>query len=840
MGIREFIQTDILLPRVKRSGVLVVYDPDLRYRELCQRLGADGLHFIDATESSIESREVALNMLGELGSSNSETTGLLVYVPAAAPVSDEDRQRDPFALYSVCGNVFPEGDGDEYLSLCLKAKPDHATAIRSVFEKDPNPSFAIIDAIGGGVGWPTLRAQLGAESSRDILFGLLAPDSRQLNALQEKDSWIAEARDLFRLTLGLKLKTRAKTWSTIADELWRFLLFSEFVFDLPETAPAALADVSHAEDSARPLVQDLCDRLRNDQRTRVTYIDRAEAIERDLDLPKLCAGVTDLGKRDTFPFEERTVFARAVDALKNDNVDQVKAIVHRHAGSVWIGKGESQAQWGLIQAALQLLEACDDFERQLPDHSRSQDDLIDFYLTGLREVDRYQREFEQAVGDHVDVEGAMGDVIEQVRARYRRLAEKTQVVFTKQLEASGWPPSSRLANADVFDHLVAPRLQESGIRVAYFLVDALRYELGVALQQQLAEDEPVELLAAYAQLPSITLVGMASLLPGAGKHLSLVKKDDAFVPVLGEAVVSNVSKRMDVLRKKYGDRFAEMKLNDFVRAKKRLPDTVHLLVLRSVDIDSQLENNPETTLSLIHDTLKRIRVAIHKLKKAGFQDVIIATDHGFFLNAQAEAGDVCVKPSGNWINVHERSLLGDGTADSHSFVVSAEKLGVRGEFAQVGGPRSMAPYRSGMLYFHGGASLQEAVVPVLVAKLGSAEQPAVQQATVVLSYKNGAKRITTRLPVLDVLLESFDMFSQGEDFEILLEAHNKKGNVVGEAKPGGSVNAATGTVTLKPGDRLQVTLRMQMEYEGKFTVKALNPTTLTAYDTLELETDYAV
>ena len=75
---------------------------------------------------------------------------------------------------------------------------------------------------------------------------------------------------------------------------------------------------------------------------------------------------------------------------------------------------------------------------------------------------------------------------------------------------------------------------------------------------------------------------------------------------------------------------------------------------------------------------------------------------------------------------------------------------------------------------------------------------------------------------------------------ILLEAHDKKGNVVGEAKPGGSVNPATGSVTLKPGERLQVTLRMQLEFEGKFTVKALDPTTLTAYHTLDLETDYAV
>ena len=307
-------------------------------------------------------------------------------------------------------------------------------------------------------------------------------------------------------------------------------------------------------------------------------------------------------------------------------------------------------------------------------------------------------------------------------------------------------------------------------------------------------------------------------------------------------MVSNVSQRMQVLRRQYGDRFAEMPLNTFIRQKTVAPANAHLLVLRSMDIDSQLENNPETTLSLIHDTLKRIRVAIHKLRKAGFDDVIIATDHGFFLNAQAEAGDVCAKPSGHWINVHERSLLGDGTADNHSFAVSADKLGIRGDFAQLAGPRSMAPYRSGMLYFHGGASLQEAVVPVLTARLEKTSTSGNQNATVVLNYKNGAKRVTTRLPVLTVLMEEhrIDLFSPDADFEILLEAHDKNGDVVGEAKPGGAVNAATGALTLKPGEPLQVTLRMDLDFEGKFTIKALDPTTLAVYDSLALETDYTV
>jgi hypothetical protein len=114
-----------------------------------------------------------------------------------------------------------------------------------------------------------------------------------------------------------------------------------------------------------------------------------------------------------------------------------------------------------------------------------------------------------------------------------------------------------LANADVFDRLVAPKLRESGRRVAYFLVDALRYELGVALEQQLEDDGHIELQAAFAQLPSITPVGMASLLPEAGQQLYLRKHDDSLVPMIGETPVTNVKQRMDLLRKRYGQRFAE-------------------------------------------------------------------------------------------------------------------------------------------------------------------------------------------------------------------------------------------------------------------------------------------
>ena len=296
---------------------------------------------------------------------------------------------------------------------------------------------------------------------------------------------------------------------------------------------------------------------------------------------------------------------------------------------------------------------------------------------------------------------------------------------------------------------------------------------------------------------------------------------------------------MNVLAKRYGDRFSEMLLNDFVRGKPKIAETVDLLVLRSTEIDSQLESNPETTLSLIPGTLKLIRVALHKLRGKGFEEAIIVTDHGFFLNAHAEAGDVCTKPQGNWpIVAHDRIMLGTGSADGHSLVVSAEKVGIRGDFVQVALPRSMAPYRSGHLYFHGGASLAEAVVPVLIARLDAGGQQQFPKIKVELSYKSGAKRITTRLPVIEISLVSDDIFSQGMSVEISLEAQDTKGNVVGEPRPGGDVNPATQTLTLMAGQRKQIALRMDEEFRGKFSVKALNPTTLVAYSALALETDY--
>jgi hypothetical protein len=840
MRIREFIQNQILT-RLRQHEVLLVYDQDGRYRDLCLSLDSDKIQVIDASESSLASRREALAAFSRLGEPNSDLEGLLVYVPAKAPLTDEEKQRDPFALYGACGAVFPDpnNDGDKYQSLCLKAMPDQVTEIRRIFANDPNPPFAVIDAISGEDGWPTLKALLGVQSAHEILFALLSPENNRREALEAQTTWIPEAKTLLQQALGMKLLTKVKSWAAVADELWRFLLFSEFVFDVPGELPTSLVDVPCAPPDAQTLVYDLCDSLRNDLRTQPVYIERAEEIQQTLDLLRHCQSIDDFGERDTFPFEERASFQKAVHALRADDVDLLRRVLQRHERSVWVARGENAAQWGLLRAAAALIQAVDDAERELPGHIQSLEALVTFYTASLREVDRYHREFEQAAGDIFGDGPGISDLKTQARLAYNRLATELQRIFLKHVEKDGWPLANLLANRDAFDQLIAPALQESGRRVALLLIDAMRYELGVELSKQLGDFGQVEVQAACAQLPTITPVGMASLLPGASGALHLQNKNSRLVIGWNGQSLTNVNQRMEIMRNWYGQRFAEMDLGRFVQSRAKLDPAVELLVLRSNEMDNDFETNPEAAPSLISRTFQKVGAALHKLLQMGFDEAFLMTDHGFYLNTALEAGDVCAPPPGNWVTVHDRILLGDGNEDAANLVLPTERLGIPGEFSQAAIPRALVAYRAGQVYLHGGLSLQEALVPVINVRMRQPAEKAARKPEIVLAYKRGTGKITTRLPVIEISTGQPQMFA--EDIEIVIEAHDEKGDVVGEAKPGGVVNPATRIITMKPGEKAQVTLKMDLHFEGIFFVKALDPNTMAALGkALELETDYTV
>jgi hypothetical protein len=163
MKIADFIRDEILLRRLNEREVLVVYDGNGRYRDLCLSLAegaeADNVRraVVNAGGSSILAREATLSALQQIG--NRELDQLLVYVPAEQSAADEAKLHDPFALAAVCGTVFPNAalDGDEFQQICLRAKPEFSAEIRAIFVRDSNPSFAVIDNIGGGHSYRSCR-----------------------------------------------------------------------------------------------------------------------------------------------------------------------------------------------------------------------------------------------------------------------------------------------------------------------------------------------------------------------------------------------------------------------------------------------------------------------------------------------------------------------------------------------------------------------------------------------------------------------------------------------------------------------------------------------------------
>jgi hypothetical protein len=141
MTITAFIRDEVLRPRLKKASVMAVYDPDRPYRAICQSMADTDTAVVDAGESSIEAREAAMLAFASLGRAD-HAKGLLVYVPAKPPVTDEARQADPFAVYAACGAVFPDGDGDGYESIYLKG----ALRRRAQAGMSQGPAQCVIDA----------------------------------------------------------------------------------------------------------------------------------------------------------------------------------------------------------------------------------------------------------------------------------------------------------------------------------------------------------------------------------------------------------------------------------------------------------------------------------------------------------------------------------------------------------------------------------------------------------------------------------------------------------------------------------------------------------------------
>jgi len=572
-----------------------------------------------------------------------------------------------------------------------------------------------------------------------------------------------------------------------------------------------------------------------------TYRNAAREIEAEYNLAERSKGMTQLGVRDTFSFEERYFLQFMVDLALAGDIAKAREILEGRKKSIWMGQEERLAEWSLASRSLDLLDVAD---RLTAPRFPTLESIVHGYALNWRDLDRRHREMEQAVnewdGDHDGLESLAGFA----RSRYLGSVEALQAEFIRLVTLEGWPASGGqiLWNNHIFSKLVVPAL-DAGERVAYFLVDSLRYELGVEIEKQLSDKCQVALHTVCAQLPTYTEVGMASLMPDAESQLKLIQKDGKLVTTLGGQVATSPAARFTYLQSRKGDQCWDSDLDELMRQKKpKIPDRVRLLLVRTRYIDNIAHDTPHHVLQLIPTLVRQIIRGLSKVAEMGFDKAVIATDHGFILFHEHEAGNLAPRPSGSWFNEKTRCMLGKGEPDSANLVMKGADLGIPGEFDDFAAPKTLVPYTRGQMYYHEGLSLQECVLPCLTVKLESGDKKPKKSApeNLMLSYRQGkSDRIPTRRPALDLAWPQAGLFAEEGEIEVALEIMDSTDKIsVGWVGSCPSVNPATGGVRIKPGAAISVGLRMEDDYSGSFTVRVLDAATNALLANLNLKTGY--
>lgn len=516
------------------------------------------------------------------------------------------------------------------------------------------------------------------------------------------------------------------------DQLTRatggWALCAEYVHDLrgpPRGEVARLAKLSAplAKASRR-----LCEHLRT--RHEAAYRHIANETESLLEAD-LAAEPEVLGDIDTFRFEERAIREGAILCLQNGDWTQTAtwATERRVDHAFWLRGDENASRklrwtWHILRRGAALGEAVDTHRDPLRG-AHSLRDALERYTESAYQVDQLHRQFEQTWREMGDASLANYDTLRQavrrLRESYRSWTDDLARAFMTLCRERGFLPDVSLQQRTLFDGVVQPLTQE-GEPVAVFLVDAMRFEMAVELKPDLEGDGAhVDLKARLAELPTITSVGMNALAPVArdGK-LDLVSGKKGFSGFRSsEFVVSRPNDRARAMgSRSVGGAALELRLAEVCDMPlKKLQAAVKkasgLLVVHSLEIDDAGEAG--VGLATFEHTLRQIRTAAHQLQAAGVGQIVITADHGFLLRDEdAPAATYGEKAERRHIlSKEDRREAGTATVSLSDLGYQTDEPGylIFRDDTQVNVTRA-----TDSRFVHGGNTLQERVIPVLVLK----------------------------------------------------------------------------------------------------------------------------
>lgn len=798
---------DELARRLRKArddrGIVLWFDPERAYCQALEALRAhevlSGVSILVHDGSHLALRHATEPYLNAGFGEDSGQPAAICYVPEARDETDHAL----IELEYLAAVAEPGGVHDLNTRLAVVGKaalkgilpPESLDEVVKKIEKRAY-DLADLEQLGGSGGTGALDLIFQTSSPVDVILVFLTDPGIDA-ALVEKDALASLAR-LLDETVGFA--GEADDPATLRKDLERFLLGAELALRLGDALPAPLAALPRPESAAmRSRLLETVERWRSDARLTASYAEAADRVEARLRLSDhVVEDLNVLADMDIFHICDLWRQAAVTRALLHGADDQAASVAEHYEQSFWVWSDrldERELRWRLLRAAARLLTSAERVEAGLAGKPTATE-IAARYTSGEApwcELDEAQRRLETwyVLFQPEDAAGGERDPLEQlverVRARYRDVANDLAEAFTRSFADAGFRLTDLPLQREIFASEVRPRMQTA--KTAYILVDALRYEMARALIAQPPAGWDIRLSAAVASIPTLTPVGMASLLPGAEQGLSLELRGSSLDPRLASGVALRTrDERMQHLGQALGGKVVTAWLHELMPPNPKLRTELaaaDFVVVTGKEIDEAGENlSTNEARNVIDGAVDGLRRVIGALRSVGgksgagrIERIVVVADHGHIFGGDLSEGEK-IEPPGP--GAHRRIWIGRGGAAGAAYVrFRAKDVGLGGdlEFAT---PWNLSAFKtSGRLgYLHGGLSPQELLIPVVVMTRIDAAPAAEGRLSWAIRLGGGQRKITSRVVTLAIEASTPEALPAPERLRIRAELR-----VDGEAIP---------------------------------------------------------
>jgi hypothetical protein len=800
----------LIAKQVEERSLVVWYDPGADYKAVAERLEIPDTTIARYDSSFLKLRREIDPLLNDLDPPN-----LVVYVPveqantyhalveleAAGVVMQPGQQ--PFKcntrLALVARNALKTVIGDENAAEVEKQVDQGKLTLKDV------------DALGlkgQDITQGVVSIIFGTGNSQEVTLGFLASD--RLDGDIEKKSAITELVGLLQSTFEAELPDKA-TLTNIRDRLTRHILLTDLVVGLGDKVPSSLASIKIAgTPAAVAACTSLAHSWRQQRKLRESYVAVSQTVEQDYKLTTLAFDAKKIVAIETFLAVERALLRHVEESLLEKATDDLISLAKSRLASFWSEAMPSiQAHWALIASIAEVLLEAERVEKSLKKPPTTVPALVKAYADGDSPwclLDSHHRHMASRWFKHEasDEDGSLEKLVNKADKRYTHVGSELAKHFVAQFQKAKHPSKGVLRQVDLFDIEVGPKAQER--KTAYVWVDALRFEMARELIEVLKEDFDLTLQPAIATMPTITEIGMASLLPKASQAAKLISVGNGKLALeIAGTIVKDRKDRINFMKAHAGVPVFDLKLDDLLpKPSKKVRDGIQnaqLVLVTSQEIDEFGEKDTKLARMLMDTMLDQLRRGVRVLRDAGIKTIIIVADHGY-LSAEEVGEDMKIDaPGGKTADLHRRVWVGEGGNIDASFMrTPLRSLGVESDF-DIATPWNFAVFKvagGNLIYFHGGLSPQELIIPVLTLT-PKAHRMAGTSTGINWTLLTGAKKLTTRFFSVQITGVGTGLFEM-EPPKVRVELRSKGKAVSSPVSASYGFEEATGDVMLKLAD----------------------------------------